>query len=474
MAAADLGAWLVEATLAGSAALLVVLALRGPLRRVFGAGAAYAAWSALPVVLVATLLPAMPMPVPSLPMSVMQAPIAMLAETTPSRATPDIAALACLLWMAGCTVFAACFAWQQRRFLRGLGRIATRGDGIWLADATAGLPAVVGVLRPRIVMPADALSRYDATERRLMLAHEREHIRHGDLLANAVVVALRCVFWFNPLLHVAARRFRDDQELACDARVIAGHPRQRRAYGEAMFKTQLATQRLPLGCHWGQSHPLKERIEMLKQPTPSSLRRNSGRALVIAILLASGYTAWAAQPAQPSISTVPAGKIATEIALRVDEGDPVPLRAVADPGVPFTMDARHDGRHFAIASTVQRTQLDGKPVLRMQMRITEDGKLLTEPGIAVESGKSAQIHVGEVVAGAAGRTTFKGVRLDIVLTDSMPTASRAAKPMPAQASASTRKQTPIASTMDGTGTYERMLTSLSASWMPPKPPQDEC
>ena len=36
---------------------------------------------------------------------------------------------------------------------------------------------------------------------------------------------------------------------------------------------------------------------MLKQPTPSSLRRNSGRALVIASLLASGYAAWAAQPA---------------------------------------------------------------------------------------------------------------------------------------------------------------------------------
>ena len=297
MAAANLSAWLVEATLAGSAALLVVLALRGPLRRVFGAGAAYAAWSALPVVLVGTLLPAMPMPVPSLPMSVMQAPIAMLAETTPSRATPDIAVLACLLWFAGCAVFAACFAWQQRRFVRGLGRIATRGDGIWLAKATAGLPAVIGVLRPRIVMPADALFRYDATERRLMLAHEREHIRHGDLLANAAVVVLRCVFWFNPLLHVAVRRFRDDQELACDARVIARNPQQRRAYGEAMFKTQLATQRLPLGCHWGQSHPLKERIEMLKQPTPSSLRRNSGRALVIASLLASGYAAWAAQPA---------------------------------------------------------------------------------------------------------------------------------------------------------------------------------
>lgn len=52
------------------------------------------------------------------------------------------------------------------------------------------------------------------------------------------------------------------------------------------------------------------------------------------------------------------------------------------------------------------------------MRITEDGKLLSEPGIAVESGKTAQIHVGEEIAGTAGRTTFKGMRMDIMLTDS--------------------------------------------------------
>ena len=470
--------------------MLVVLALRGPLRRVFGAGAAYAAWSALPVVLVGTLLPAMPMPVPSLPMSVMQAPIAMLAETTVSRATPDIAVLACLLWFAGCAVFAACFAWQQRRFVRGLGRIATRGDGIWLAKATAGLPAVVGVLRPRIVMPADALFRYDATERRLMLAHEREHIRHGDLLANAAVVVLRCVFWFNPLLHVAVRRFRDDQELACDARVIARNPQQRRAYGEAMFKTQLATQRLPLGCHWGQSHPLKERIEMLKQPTPSSLRRNSGRALVIAILLASGYAAWAAQPAQPSISTVPAGKIAADIALRVDDGEPVRLRAVTDEGVPFSVSGEHDGKLYAIEGTVTRMQHAGQPALALDLRTVEGGGQVTDPKlvrqvaspkIVLRNGKAGSIRMGEETRSKDGQAaTFKGLRLDIVLTDSMPVASRVAKPAPVQASASSRKPTPItarqamASTTGNFNTYERMQASLSASWMPPKPPQDDC
>ena len=297
MDSAELYAWLVEATLAVSAALLLVLALRKPLRAAFGANACHAAWSAVPVALLATWLPAAEADAPVAPMAVIRAPIQMLVAEAPRDAMPDVAALACTAWMGGCLAFAALLAWQQYRFVRGLGAIADRGDGVLLAESVAGLPAVLGVWKPRIVMPADALSRYDEAERGLMLAHEREHVARGDVLANAFVAVLRCLFWFNPLLHFAARRFRDDQELACDERVIARHPQSRRAYGEAMLKTQIAASTLPLGCHWGQSHPLKERIEMLKQPTPSSLRRNSGRALVIAILLASGYAAWAAQPA---------------------------------------------------------------------------------------------------------------------------------------------------------------------------------
>lgn len=291
--ATELLAWMLEATLASSAALLLVLAVRRPLRAFFGAGACHAVWAVVPMAVLATLLPAPVQDVSFTPVVGLQASAGRLADAVPRG--DALATFACLAWACGAFGFAACLAGQQRRFMRRLGRIVEGADGWLLAEAVAGLPAVVGAWRPRIVMPADAMSRYDAHERRLMLAHERMHITRGDLLANAAVAGLRCVFWFNPLLHLAARRFRDDQELACDQAVIARHPQARRAYGEAMFKTQLATQILPLGCHWGQSHPLKERIEMLKRPLPSSPRRTSGRAVVLALLLTAGYAAWAAQ-----------------------------------------------------------------------------------------------------------------------------------------------------------------------------------
>jgi len=159
---------------------------------------------------------------------------------------------------------------------------------------------------------------------------------------------------------------------------------------------------------------------------------------------------------------------------------PVKRQAVADAGWPFSVDAHQDGKHYVLASTVERTQIDGKSALRMKMRITEDGKLLTEPAIAVESGRAARVQVGEDIAGKAGHTSFKGVRLDIVLTDSMPVAVGVPKPAAMPASTPSAEPKPItakqamAATTGEFNTYERMLTSISASWQPPKPAEEGC
>ena len=58
MMSADAVQWLFEATALMSAALILVLLLRTPLRRGFGARAAYALWLLVPLALLVTLLPA--------------------------------------------------------------------------------------------------------------------------------------------------------------------------------------------------------------------------------------------------------------------------------------------------------------------------------------------------------------------------------------------------------------------------------
>jgi TonB family protein len=107
------------------------------------------------------------------------------------------------------------------------------------------------------------------------------------------------------MFHFAAAKMRHDQELACDADVLAAHPQQRRRYGDALLNTQLALQTAPLGCHFGFGHPLKERIVMLRQMNVSAARRNSGIAMVALLCCGMAFAAWAAQPQaeQPQAAT---------------------------------------------------------------------------------------------------------------------------------------------------------------------------
>src|SRR5690606_17264510 len=128
-------------------------------------------------------------------------------------------------------------------------------------------------------------------ERALILAHEEVHRRRGDAWINGFAAALQALNWFNPLLHHAVGRFRLDQELACDAAVIARFPEARRHYADAMLKAQLAGQPrqelwLPVGCTWPSRPTLKERILMLKRSRPPRRTRIAGLVLVAGAALA--------------------------------------------------------------------------------------------------------------------------------------------------------------------------------------------
>jgi beta-lactamase regulating signal transducer with metallopeptidase domain len=68
------------------------------------------------------------------------------------------------------------------------------------------------VLRPRIIVPADFTAHYNGSEQTLILAHEQQHLKHGDHWWNFLALLLHTVFWFHPLLPVAKRWFRSDQK----------------------------------------------------------------------------------------------------------------------------------------------------------------------------------------------------------------------------------------------------------------------
>ncbi|MEQ1785287.1 MAG: M56 family metallopeptidase [Hyphomonadaceae bacterium] len=215
----------IELNIAAAAAILFVLAVRRPATRLLGPRAVYSLWAIVPVVMAATFLPERTTETFVTEFLIGGIPASLAAARLESAASWLPAAIG-IAWLAGVTALALLFIRRQRAFLR---------------DADIGLagPAIVGFRHPRIITPDDFAHRFSHDERKLILTHEQVHIDRNDARINAFVALLRCVFWFNPLIHIGAKAMRTDQELSCDAEVIDRRPRVRRAYAETLLKTHL-------------------------------------------------------------------------------------------------------------------------------------------------------------------------------------------------------------------------------------------
>jgi beta-lactamase regulating signal transducer with metallopeptidase domain len=350
---ADFMAALLRVNLAGAAAILLVIALRRPARRLFGAQAAYRLWALVLLAGLAVLLPARTMTAPAYGANanVMAGPAFAAAapgpptktpaaiQRTPPRSVPIPVSPADALfaaWLGGVALSVGVLAWRQWRFLAMLGRLRRSDEGLFLAERAGVGPAVVGCIAPRVVVPADFAQRFSPDEQAVVLAHERAHLARQDARANGLLVLAQCLCWFNPLAHLAARLVRLDQELACDAQVVGRYPAARRCYAEALLKTQIAATPLPLGCYWPARarHPLEERVALLKLPAPGAARRATGLAATLAVCLAGGVAAWASQPAQVVVAkTAPwsllASRHAAPVARLTSQASPSPPPAAA-------------------------------------------------------------------------------------------------------------------------------------------------
>jgi bla regulator protein blaR1 len=291
-----------ELTVTASLAIFVVGLARKPLRRFAGTRVSYLLWLLVPASALVVTLPA---PSQSFEAASLTFP-RMVLSALPSAMSPenyvhagtDYATVAVGVWVSGCVLMLAFMVSRQRAFIHALRNVTAAEDGTYRSASVIG-PVLVGILRPRIVLPIDFEITYTPEERALVLAHEEAHRKRFDVLVNAIATVWLCLFWFNPLMYWAMARLRFDQELACDAAVFAESDAGRRRYAEALLKTQLAADsawRMPIGCHWQSSHPLKERVAMLKHPFPGLLRRLSGVLLTSVLITSGSYVVWAAQP----------------------------------------------------------------------------------------------------------------------------------------------------------------------------------
>ena len=162
------------------------------------------------------------------------APLAAAAPAWPFNA----AQIALLIWAAGATLLLAHLllgTLRMRRITRNAerlidypwsmltnrlrGRLDIRDHVAIYVSAEVAMPMTWGVLIPVIVLPPES-SAWSGEWRRVVLLHELAHIKRRDCLTQTLAHLACALYWFNPLVWVAARRLRIERELACDDCVL--------------------------------------------------------------------------------------------------------------------------------------------------------------------------------------------------------------------------------------------------------------
>lgn len=342
-------AWALETFVATTLMLVLVLVLRGPVRQHFGPQLAYALWV---IPLVRAVMPPLPgnwqltrlfapvtrqvveapgvvvglMPPASLPpeaaLTAVNASFDIgshhtslaLAPPTTVANGPSLALLLLGIWAIGALAFLAYHLIAHSRYCATLLRRAridrTVAQGrvrVIETDAAHG-PLAFGVFRKYVAFPRDFAERYDEQERDLALAHELGHHVRGDLIANWAALFVLAIHWFNPVAWRAFRAFRADQEMACDALVLAGRAQAlRHAYGRAIVKSAHGGA-VSAACHLHTINDVKGRLRMLSKTHRHSPKRIAaglagGGALALTALGLTASGTQAAEHIKKSVET---------------------------------------------------------------------------------------------------------------------------------------------------------------------------
>lgn len=124
-------------------------------------------------------------------------------------------------------------------------------------------PMLMGFLCPILLLPTGHIQKVQIE---FILKHELMHYKRKDLWLKLLLCVVRCMHWFNPMVHLMTGAACEDIELACDSAVVKNmDAAQRKLYGACILNSaasQLASQALTT-CFTSGKECLKVRIKEL-------------------------------------------------------------------------------------------------------------------------------------------------------------------------------------------------------------------
>lgn len=210
------------------------------------------------------------------------------AADTPAFHMPSPAMLAWLLYAGVAAILLGRLAFGLGVALR-LSRAATpvtipempEAAGLDLRmSAQVASPVTIG---SAIVLPMD-FAAWEPAKLRVVLAHERSHLRQGDFYLQLMAGFYAALVWFSPLGWWMQRKLSDLAEAISDRAALA-EAASRATYAQLLLEFAASPRPTPIGVAMARSASLSRRIERLLNPSAFQQAFAGGRRALVALLL---------------------------------------------------------------------------------------------------------------------------------------------------------------------------------------------
>jgi beta-lactamase regulating signal transducer with metallopeptidase domain len=176
-----------------------------------------------------------------------------------------------------------------------------------VVSSRVDVPAVLGWLRPVVLVPMGALTGLPAEHVEALLIHELAHIRRNDYLINLLQGVAEALLFYHPAVWWVSRQIRIERELCCDDVAVEASG-DVLTYARALAELERCRPSRAAMAMAADGHSLAARIRRLIEPaTPSHTMPGAGAAWVLALALLAGLGTAAVVAAQSAPQQSPGG-----------------------------------------------------------------------------------------------------------------------------------------------------------------------
>lgn len=238
------------------------------------------------------------------------------------------------------------------------------------ASSLVNVPAVIGVVKPLILLPVGLVNRLEVEEVEAILVHELGHIWRQDLLLNIVQSIIEVLFYFNPAVWWISALIRVERENCCDdmAVELCGNSL---LYAKSLMQLQTDEAKGPALAMTlvGKKMPLLKRVQRILAPTHN--HSSAMEKLMITLLLLIGLSCMSLSNQAATAEAIPEPQPdpSSFVILQEPSSTPVPKPSPSPsdtlPQGRFSFNVNDNGKKvkaYLEDGKLKRLSIDGKSV----------------------------------------------------------------------------------------------------------------